>query len=290
MSNANRDVAFFTTGEFAKLHHLNKRTLHYYDEIGLFSPKFKGDQDYRYYSYEQSMELEQILSLRELGMSIDEIRTYARHPSSARFHKIAEEKTAQIQASIKRLKTLQQLLRQKEEMLQLSDSVYDGKIELVELEAECLLMTPLPLVFESDANLFRHAKPVIDHLQTARELCTYKKNCGSFLSVEKIQSRMYDEYDGIFTVLDQKKKNLYTKPKGRYIRGFSIGDWNKIPSLYEQMISFAASRHLVLTGYAFETGLNEFAISQMSDYVTQIEIQCKDPHPDTDTLHSDRVL
>ncbi|MFR1481178.1 MAG: MerR family DNA-binding transcriptional regulator [Hydrogeniiclostridium mannosilyticum] len=32
----------YTTGQFAKLNGVNKRTLHYYDEIGLFSPKSKG--------------------------------------------------------------------------------------------------------------------------------------------------------------------------------------------------------------------------------------------------------
>ncbi len=32
----------FTTGEFAKLNGINKRTLHYYDEIGLFSPAIKN--------------------------------------------------------------------------------------------------------------------------------------------------------------------------------------------------------------------------------------------------------
>ena len=50
----------FTTGQFARLHHLNKRTLHYYDEIGLFSPAFKGENDYRYYTWQQSADLEQM--------------------------------------------------------------------------------------------------------------------------------------------------------------------------------------------------------------------------------------
>ncbi|WP_314584261.1 MerR family DNA-binding transcriptional regulator [Paenibacillus terrigena] len=44
----------FTTGEFAKLHHINKRTLMYYDDIGLFKPQFKDNHEYRYYAYEQS--------------------------------------------------------------------------------------------------------------------------------------------------------------------------------------------------------------------------------------------
>ena len=47
-----------TTAQFAKLHKINKRTLHYYDEIDLFKPKFKGENNYRYYDYFQSIELE----------------------------------------------------------------------------------------------------------------------------------------------------------------------------------------------------------------------------------------
>lgn len=36
-----------TTAQFAKLHGVNKRTLHYYDDIGLFSPRAKGENGYR---------------------------------------------------------------------------------------------------------------------------------------------------------------------------------------------------------------------------------------------------
>lgn len=75
----------FTTGQFARLHHLNKRTLHYYDEIGLFSPAFKGENDYRYYTWQQSADLENILALRELHMSIDEIRSYLHSPNAQSF-------------------------------------------------------------------------------------------------------------------------------------------------------------------------------------------------------------
>ncbi len=33
-----KSTKLLTTAEFAKLHEVNKRTLHYYDSIGLFSP------------------------------------------------------------------------------------------------------------------------------------------------------------------------------------------------------------------------------------------------------------
>ena len=36
------DFSKLTTAQFAALHEVNKRTLHYYDSIGLFSPKQKA--------------------------------------------------------------------------------------------------------------------------------------------------------------------------------------------------------------------------------------------------------
>ena len=59
-----------TTAQFAKLHEVNKRTLHYYDDIGLFSPNTKGENGYRYYDLSQSVDFEYIRILKELNMSI----------------------------------------------------------------------------------------------------------------------------------------------------------------------------------------------------------------------------
>lgn len=267
-------IAVFTAGEFAKLHHLNKRTLHYYDDIHLFSPQYKGDNGYRYYSYEQSMELENILALRELGMSIDEIREYSQNPNAASFLELADARLREIESMMTRLKTLQTVFQQKKEMLARCREIHDQKIEIVTLAEEFMLMTPLPLIFESDENLFQNAAPIMRHLQTSWELCSYKQSCGSYLSVEKIQNGNFDEYDGIFTVINSKKKELYRKPKGSYVRAYSIGLWDKIPALYEKIVAFAACHGLTLSGYAFEMGINEFAVSSPEDYVTQIEIAC----------------
>lgn len=270
------NAAVFTSGEFAKLHHLNKRTLHYYDDIGLFSPKYKGENGYRYYTYEQSMELENILTLRELGMSIEEIKKYEKNPNSAAFLKIIAARTEDLDKMIERLKTLRGVLSQKEEMLNRCNRVFDQKIEIVDLDEEYMLMTPLPLIFENEDNLFQNAVPIMDHLRKSWELCTYKKSCGSYLSVEKIKNGNFDEYDGLFTLINTKNNNLFVKPKGRYIRGFSIGDWDKIPDLYDKILLFSSEHHLTLTGYAFEMGINDFATSGLDNYVTQIDIYCKE--------------
>ena len=81
-----------TTAQFAKLHGVNKRTLHYYDDIGLFSPRAKGENGYRFYDAAQSLDFEYIRMLKELNMSIDEIAAYCKAPTPARFLEIASAK------------------------------------------------------------------------------------------------------------------------------------------------------------------------------------------------------
>jgi DNA-binding transcriptional MerR regulator/effector-binding domain-containing protein len=65
----------FTVGEFSRLARVTKRLLRYYDEIGLLKPvhtdRFTG---YRYYTAEQMPRLNRILALKDLGLSLDQIR------------------------------------------------------------------------------------------------------------------------------------------------------------------------------------------------------------------------
>lgn len=268
------NFAFFTAGEFAKLHHLNKRTLHYYDSVGIFSPRYKGENGYRYYTYEQSIDLENILALRELGMSIEEIQLYMKNPNRDDFQKISKLKLCEIDQTIARLKKLKTILKEKSKILDLCDEIYDGKIELVTLKKEYLLMTKLPLNFKTSTNFLNSSKAIMDHLKTSWEFSNYKKSCGSYISIEKIKNKNFEEYDGLFTKVDEKKNSIVIKPSGQYLRGFSIGDWDKIPILYENMLKFADMNNLTLSGFAFECGLNEFAISNEDEYITQVEILC----------------
>lgn len=65
----------YKIGEFSKLVNVPVKTLRYYDEINLFKPQeidlFSG---YRYYSEKQIDDLEVILSLKEVGFSLEEIK------------------------------------------------------------------------------------------------------------------------------------------------------------------------------------------------------------------------
>lgn len=61
-------------GDLAKQTGVSVRTLHYYDEIGLLSPSGRTESGYRLYATPDIMRLQQIVSLRQIGFSLEEIR------------------------------------------------------------------------------------------------------------------------------------------------------------------------------------------------------------------------
>jgi MerR family transcriptional regulator, thiopeptide resistance regulator len=61
-------------GELARRTGLTVRTLHHYDEIGLLKPSLHTDAGYRLYMPADIARLQQVLSLRQLGFSLDQIR------------------------------------------------------------------------------------------------------------------------------------------------------------------------------------------------------------------------
>ena len=60
-------------GELAKAAGVSIRTLHHYDEIGLLKPSAVQDTGHRWYSQKDVERLQQIISLKSLGLSLTDI-------------------------------------------------------------------------------------------------------------------------------------------------------------------------------------------------------------------------
>ena len=73
-------------GELARRTGVSVRTLHHYDEIGLLRPSHRTSTGHRLYGAEDVARLQQVRSLRQLGLSLDEVRACLDRPDhSARW-------------------------------------------------------------------------------------------------------------------------------------------------------------------------------------------------------------
>ena len=66
--------ALWKVGDLARETGLSIRTLHYYDEIGLLEPSHKTDSGHRLYTSRDIERIQQIISLKQLGFPLLEIR------------------------------------------------------------------------------------------------------------------------------------------------------------------------------------------------------------------------
>lgn len=260
-----------TTAQFAMLHEVNKRTLHYYDNIGLFSPNNKGKNGYRYYDSSQSIDFEYIRMLKDLGMSIEELNAYMNNPNTEKFIEIAEDKEREIDTEIKRLKRIKQILHQKKEQLNFCKGLHDQEIKIQEYKEEKLLVIPFDFDNDDLSNLFTVAKDIWSIEQI-------RMGVGGYISLDKVLNNNFEIYDGIFSPVLKNQQHLkfVIKPKGKYLCGYQKGLWDDLPLMYQKMLTYAKENHIELTGYAYEIGLNEFVISSPKDYITQIMIKIKE--------------
>lgn len=259
----------FSTGEFAKLNGVNKRTLHYYNDIGLFQPEITEENGYHYYSLMQSMQLEMILLLRKLGLSIDDIREYTNSPSDDSFAKILTDKKRLIDQSIEQLMEAKDFLQQKLDKLELGLSAEHGKIELVHLpERRILLSEPITGIYdEVDFAV------VSEFSMRLKKLFGLYDNFGSRISSEHIMEQEFQKYDAFFAYgREDIEEYEEMRPEGDYLRTFCIGDWDKLKDVYQMIIAYAKEHGLVLQGYAYEEGLNEMSLRRGDDYITMITV------------------
>lgn len=68
-------------GDLADHTGLSVRTLHYYEEIGLLSPSYRTTGDHRLYTKEDIAKLQQIISLKQMGMPLETIKMMFEQPT-----------------------------------------------------------------------------------------------------------------------------------------------------------------------------------------------------------------
>jgi DNA-binding transcriptional MerR regulator len=90
----------YTVKQLADIAGVSRRTLHYYDEIGLLMPSAYGENGYRYYGENEALRLQQILFFRELDFGLDKIQAVLDEPDfdalmALQTHKQALQQRAQ---------------------------------------------------------------------------------------------------------------------------------------------------------------------------------------------------
>ena len=230
---------FFSIGEISKLFDINKKTLRYYDEIGLFKPSFVNkDNNYRYYTLDQFQYLETIKYLKELGLSLDKIKYNLTNLNSEDVINSLEEQNNIIDAKISELQLIKQKINKK--IIQIKDSTRNDLLETIrEVDFNERQAVRLRHSIKTDYDIEFSLRKLIK-MSDNKIFLTYGL-VGVSISRDDLIDMKYDEYKSIFIMIEEEKYDkslIKIFPKGTYVCIRFKGVHKDAPPYYEKLINY----------------------------------------------------
>jgi len=109
---------YYSSGEFAKLANVTKKTLRYYDEKNILKPSCVTDSGARFYSNEDLGRMQQILLLKYLGFSLRDIKEMIVADGHDHLQKFLDIQHRLVEDRIEQLKLVSQSILHTSEQLQ----------------------------------------------------------------------------------------------------------------------------------------------------------------------------
>lgn len=107
----------FSIGEVSKIYNISKDTLRHYDKIGILKPDINEVNGYRYYSIKHLDQLEVILSNKELGISLSNIKSYMESDDLYEYENLITRQEILINQKIESLKRLKKKIQQRKKSI-----------------------------------------------------------------------------------------------------------------------------------------------------------------------------
>ncbi|MER2063631.1 MAG: MerR family transcriptional regulator [Alkalibacterium sp.] len=262
---------YLKISELAQLVHINKRTLHYYDDIGLFSPEFKDQNGYRYYAMTQIMDLSIILSLRELGMPLDEIKDILTGEFDE-YTLALEHKLEDINSKIREMHNIRNIISRKLTYIETAERSHMD-INRIALEDSYLILSD-PLKDPSLLNVLNEAHQLVDQ----RSNYTLPNNeYGFMISTAKKQKNPKDDaYDYLYIDAPIDDKRHHLKPAGDYLSLVYQGNEDTLFLPYRKLIDYCRKENIDIEGYFYEKVLLDSIQKNQDNLVSEIQVKIKE--------------
>lgn len=263
----------FTTGAFAALCGVSKHTLFHYDEIGIFSPAVKGDNGYRYYSAPQLETFHVIAALRELGMSLPEIRAYLDRRSPAALVALLQEQSERLEGKIRRLEGLRALIRRKADLTCRAQGLDVGAVTVTPNPRRWLVVT------RSDGPLkdWDYALLIARHARYCDSRGVVSAHAvGGLMDLDAARHWDPSAYSHFYTQVDCRPHGVHFRavPAGDYLSACHLGGFETVGEAYRRLLDYAAHHHLRLGNYFLEDVLlDDLSVRDSDQYLLQVSIQ-----------------
>lgn len=265
----------FTTGEFAELCGVKKQTFFHYDDIGLLTPEYKNDLGYRFYSVQQTEVFTVIEMLKEIGMSLAEIKDFLHCKSPKETIELLAEKEETMKEKIAKMQRTQQVIQNKKRQIEEALRLDFDRFTIEELVDESYVLSE-NILNCPDKEFTKSIMSFIKY--TKREELDIGYPIGGLIRREQILADDYWNYSHFYMRVEQSAiKEPFIKKAGKYVVGYHRGSYLTIKKTYEKIKTYLRKKGYLICGDSFEEYvMDEVSVNGEENYVTKIMIQVEE--------------
>ncbi len=275
--------------EFSKLSDVESSTLRYWDEIGLFSPvKRDPENNYRYYSPEQTIAVNFIKVLSSIGIPLKTIREMENNRTPENIVRLIEHQERQLDMEIRRLRQCYSIIHTRRDMINFGKStvdnsriINDGKVSSADLTKGIKVEPGKVFVIRiDDINISVGPRNKFDQEESFYEpfadFCRAAKERRIDLSLPI--GGLHDSWDRYAQAPAEPDYFFSVDPAGNdkipareYLIGFARGYYGQFGDLPEKMSRYIEENSLVTSGPTYALYLHdEVCVKDPSQYLVEV--------------------
>ena len=268
---------YFTTGELSQLCKIPRKTLLYYDKLGLIPPEVVDENGYRYYKRSQLFLLQLILTLRQLDVPIARIKDYLATRSLATYGELFHERIDFFTKEIARLEAMKAELQKEVAKLDRIANIQLDKIMLIHAPAKYLYISNATEENECFKKRSTHIANMFAKLQ--KDVAVTTNSFGYIYDAQILQDFNPQHIQHYFYTLNDKLNtpHCYEKPEGDYLTLYFQGVYMFNNKKNLQLLADYCREHgLTPISPLYVTSLCDYwTTGDMSKYVYKLEVLVK---------------
>lgn len=264
----------YTIGQMAEIFNISTQTLRYYDSIKLFSPMGREENNYRYYLQEQIHDLRSILFLKEIGVSLKDIKKYKENKNLKNLYEILSVKNKSVEDEIKELNRLNKILKEKIFQIEqcfLPEEDSEVKIKFIE-ERNLYLLEKNFSYLELPKEIENIIYKMYQDMKNYKDLKV--ENLGIITSRKNLLSRNLNLYNGIFMLQDKQVAHKTIKvDAGEFACIYHKGNYKDIKRSYLKILDYIEKKNLEIRDFSMEVADIDIKLSSdPNNFITEIQI------------------
>ncbi|GAA0418087.1 MerR family transcriptional regulator [Virgibacillus salarius] len=269
---------YFTIGEMAKLHHISESTLRYYDEKDIFKPNMVDQQtNYRYYTLDQFSMLDTIKFLRNLDISLQDIKHFMANRTPNTVLHMLEKQAQRLQEQKNKIEFMLEKMNDKAEMIKQSLQASPRSVWFTTIPLRHIIS--MPVAPDASDEMFDYYINSLQNQLLMKDFSLFSGDIGITIKQDSLSIQQTPQINDVFIILHHVPNNmedLSTIIAENYACIHHIGPYDNITESYEILLLEIQQRGYEIIGNGIELMIIDLAVTgNQEEYVTEIQIPVK---------------